>query len=202
MKWIGRTFLAGLAAVVPVIATLYLVYWLAITSETALGGVYRALLPPGWYWPGMGLVTALLLILLTGILMHAWLVQKLYGLAERLLYRIPLVRSIYGSIRDLFNLLSKNNALSLHQTVIITIGEMRLVGFVTRNDLTGLPDGLGTGNSDNVVVYLPMSYMIGGYMIVVPKSVIEPVEMSVEEAMRFALTAGVASTDGERKTSR
>lgn len=196
MKSIGRTFLSGLAAIVPIAITVYLIYWLAVTTETVLGEMFRALLPDGWYRPGMGLGAGLLLVFLIGILMHAWLVQKLYSWAESLLYRIPLIRSVYGSIRDLFNLFSHAQEQALNQTVVISYGDMRLIGFVTRRDLSDLPTEIGA--ADDVIVYLPLSYMIGGYLIVVPESAVQPVDMPVEDALRFVLTAGIPGIRGGR----
>ncbi|MDH5470579.1 MAG: hypothetical protein OEX75_08300, partial [Gammaproteobacteria bacterium] len=55
---------------------------------------------------------------------------------------------------------------------------------------------------DNVLVYLPLSYMIGGYAVLMPRSAIRPVDMSMEEAMRFTLTAGVTGGNGPKKKSR
>jgi uncharacterized membrane protein len=62
---------------------------------------------------------------------------------------------------------------------------------VTREDFSSLPGKLGA--SDTVGVYLPMSYQIGGYTVFLPRSAIEPIDMSVEDAMRFTLTAGMSS---------
>jgi uncharacterized membrane protein len=81
---------------------------------------------PARYGPGAGL----LLVFLTGILMHARLVRKLNSWAERLLYRIPLIRSVYGFIRDLFNLHSHDQEQAPNQTVVISYTDMRLIGFV------------------------------------------------------------------------
>jgi uncharacterized membrane protein len=64
-----------------------------------------------------------------------------------------------------------------------------MMGLVTRSDFKGLPDGVGT--DAHVAVYIPMSYQIGGHTIITPKSRIRPVEASIEEAMRFILTAGI-----------
>lgn len=196
MKWIGKAFLTGLAAIVPIVVTLYLIYWLAVTAETALGDLFRHLLPQGWYWPGMGLGAGLLLAFLTGLLMHAWLVQRLYGRVEGLLYRIPLIRSVYGSMRDLVNLFSQAREKTLHQTVILSWGGMRLIGLITRQDLTNLPAGIGA--ADDVIVLLPMSYNVGGYIVVVPRSAVQPIDMSVEDALRFTLTAGITGLPGKQ----
>ncbi len=102
--------------------TLYLLYWLGTTAESVLGDPLRHALPQGWYRPGMGVTAGLLLVFLIGVLMRAWLVQSLYGWVERLLDRIPLIRSVYGSLRDLFDLFSHAREQALHQTVILTAG--------------------------------------------------------------------------------
>lgn len=190
MKRIGATFITGLAAILPIALTVYLIYWLAVTAETVLGGPFRLLLPHGWYWPGLGMLAGLLLIFLTGLLMRAWMVQRLYSWAESLLYRIPLIRSVYGSLRDLFNLFSQTREQALHQAVVLTWGEMRLIGFITRDNLKDLPNGIASAN-DDVIVFLPMSYNIGGYIVVAPRSAVKPIDMSAEDALRFTLTAGI-----------
>jgi uncharacterized membrane protein len=66
-----------------------------------------------------------------------------------------------------------------------------------------MPEDLRGG--DRIMVYLPMSYMIGGYAVLVPRSAVRPLDMNMEEAMRFALTAGVTgagSSKGGKKANR
>ena len=75
--------------------------------------------------------------------------------------------------------------------------EHGIVGLVTRQAMHGLPRGLGD-LSDRVAVYLPMGYMIGGYTVFVPRSWTTPIDMSVEEAMRSALIAFMASNKAEK----
>ena len=74
--------------------------------------------------------------------------------------------------------------------VAVSLGDnLRLVGFLTRDETGQLPPELQ--EEDNVLVYLPLSYQIGGYMIAVPRNAVQPMAMSMEQAMRFTLTAGV-----------
>jgi uncharacterized membrane protein len=65
-----------------------------------------------------------------------------------------------------------------------------VLGFVTREDFGTMPVGLG--GPDVVAVYLPMSYQIGGYTVLLPRRLVEPVDMSVEDALRFTVTAGMS----------
>lgn len=192
MKNTGKTFLTGLATIVPVTVTLYFIYWLTISAENSLGKLFRYLLPDGWYVPGIGLLTGLILVFFVGVLMHAYIVKKLYAMGERLMYRIPLIRSVYGSIRDLFNLFSRDQEDTLNQAVIFKQGEIQMIGFITRQNVDDLIPESNT--NDNVAVYLPMSYMIGGYMVIVPRSSLQPLNMPVEDVMRIAITAGITRT--------
>jgi uncharacterized membrane protein len=69
--------------------------------------------------------------------------------------------------------------------------DTRLMGLVTREDFSELPDGIKDG--ETVAVYLPMSYQMGGFTLFVPKEKVKAVDMSIDEAMRFTLTAAVSS---------
>jgi uncharacterized membrane protein len=71
---------------------------------------------------------------------------------------------------------------------------MYLLGFVTRQDLSRLP--LGMEGRDTIAVYLPMSYQIGGYTLLLPRTMVEPVQMSMEDALRFTITAGMSQQGG------
>ena len=140
---------------------------------------------------GMGLLAALALIFLIGLLMRAWLFRQLIKLGESILLKIPLIKVVYRSLKDLFGLFSDEKSSEALQVVTVQIPgtDMRLFGFLTRTDFSDMPKGVG--NEDEVAVYLPMSYQVGGYTVMMPRNRVTPVPMSREEAMRFVLTAGL-----------
>lgn len=193
MKKISKIFFSGFVAVLPILATLYIFYWLFSNAETFLGKVIRFILPENLYLPGMGVVAGLIAVFLIGLLLQAWMVQKLFQWGESLFYRIPFVKSIYGAFRDFLQFVSgpEKHAGDRSQVVMVKLGntEMEIMGLVTRSDFKGLPDGIGS--ETHVAVYIPMSYQIGGHTIIAPKSCMRPIEASMEEAMRFILTAGI-----------
>lgn len=78
--------------------------------------------------------------------------------------------------------------------MIVTMGEnnFRQIGFITREDFSDCPEGMAA-DEDTVAVYLPSSCELGGTTALVPRSVVQPIEMSFQDAMRFALTAGMSS---------
>jgi len=191
MKSIGRIFLTGILTILPILATIYLVVWLFTAVERFLGKQLLFLMPDEYYRAGMGLCAALVLIFLIGLLMRAWLFRQLIKLGESLLLKIPLIKVVYRALKDLFGLFSDDKNSESLQVVSVQLPgtDMRLLGFLTRSDFSDMPKGVG--NEDDVAVYLPMSYQVGGYMVMIPRNRVTPVPMSREEAMRFVLTAGL-----------
>lgn len=193
MKGMTRTFLTGLAAILPIAITLALLWWLGATAESLLGGLLQAVLPDVLYFPGLGLIIGLGLIFAIGVLLRAYVVQGLFAWLETGMQRIPVVKTIYGVVRDVMNVVSGDLEKQFGEAVLVTLPgtDYRLIGFVTREDFKGLPKNLGTEGT--VAVYLPMSYQIGGYTLMLPREHIEALDLSLEDAMRYTLTAGVSA---------
>ena len=187
-KYLSKTLLTGFITLLPVVLTIYLLYWLGISSEEVLGNALRYVLPQNTYFPGLGMFAGVTVVFIVGLMMNAYLVRKLFSFGEQVLYRLPLIKSIYRAFRDFFDFFSPNKE-GLGQVVSVTLNGMELVGFVTQEDQQRLPPSFR--DRDSVLVYLPMSYMVGGYTILVPRSDIRPLEMARDEAMRFVLTAGI-----------
>jgi uncharacterized membrane protein len=192
MRRLWNTFLKGLVAVLPVALTLYLVYWLGSTAEAILGGPLRALLPADRYWPGLGLIVGFLLVLLAGVMVNAYVVRRFLRLGESLLARIPIVKTIFGALKDVTRFLPANGkSRDLKRVVVWSLGSAQLMGFVTEEQVS--PRLFGTAAVDLVAVYFPMSYQIGGYTLYLHKDELRETDLSVEEAMRLALIGGVSA---------
>ena len=187
-KFLSKTLLSGFITVLPVVLTIYLLYWLGISSEEVMGNALRYVLPENTYFPGLGMLAGITVVFIVGLMMNAYLVRKLFSFGEELLYRLPLIKSVYRAFRDFFDFFKPNKE-GLGQVVAITLNGMELVGFVTQEDPQRLPPSFR--DRDSVLVYLPMSYMVGGYTLLVPRSDLRPLEMTRDEAMRFVLTAGI-----------
>ena len=189
---LSNTFLKGLATALPLTLTVWAIYWLFVSSERFLGDLLSPYLGER-YVTGMGIVITLCLIYLLGLLMQLWLFRKLMDLLEAVLTRLPLVKTIYSGIRDLMDFVARDpSKKEMDKVVVIRFGEQRILGFMTREDCSDLPDGLAPEGF--VAVYLPMSYQLGGYTLYVPRESVEAVDMDMESAMRIALTAGVGSS--------
>lgn len=196
-RFITRQMLTGLITILPVMLTLYLIYWFIVSTETALGSILQFVLPDELYWPGMGFTVALVLIFVIGLLMQLYVVKALFKKIEDLLYHMPLIKSVYGAIRDFFQYFSPSRQGDFQQVVAVKFdNDMELIGFVTRSNSDSLPIA-DDDETERVLVYLPMSYNIGGYPVMIPKNRLRPVDMTMEQAMRFVLTAGVGSNNDD-----
>ncbi len=192
-----RPMLRGLVVVLPIVLTVYVTVILLQFMDGIFGRWLQPLLPEGWYFPGTGIAIGIIVILGVGFLADYWLVRGLVNWAEDLLEALPLVKSIYGSLRDLAGFFSSGDRQKRNQVVLVSLpGGTQLVGLLTRESLADLP--LAPAGAEMVAVYIPFSYMLGGATILVPRSAIQPVNMTMEEAMRFAVTAGMSTTPPSR----
>ncbi len=193
MKSLGRIFLTGVLTVLPVLATAYLLIWLFTTAELFLGKPLRWLIPDDYYRGGMGLLVGIIVIFVVGVLMRAYIVRRVFEFSERILLEIPLIKTIYAALRDFFGMFAGESDSESLQVVTVTLpgSRFRLMGFVTRDEFSDLPEGIA--EPGEVAVYLPMSYQIGGFTVFMPRTQLSPVQMSREQAMRFVLTAGLKS---------
>jgi uncharacterized membrane protein len=189
-KVITGVFLRGMVVVLPITLTITVLVWLVAASENYLGEVIRFALPDLRYWPGLGILLGVALILSAGVVVNARIARRLLDYADSLMASIPLVKSIYLRIRDVAVFMSGDTQKDFSQVVAVRVQEMRLIGFVTTED----PKGFATGATANrlIGVYLPMSYGIGGYTVYLPKAMVEPIDISREDAIRITLSGGVS----------
>lgn len=193
MRKIWNTVLKGLVAILPVGLTIYVVYWLAVTAERLFTPFIKALIPDSLYFPGLGLLTGVVLLYFLGLAVNAYVVSRALRLSDRLFARIPVVKTIYLATRDFMRFFpSSGQGSDLQRVVLVQFGPGKAIGFVTAESgdmlrRSGPPQ-------DTVAVYLPMSYMVGGYTIFLPPDELEPTSLTVEEGMRIALMGGVRST--------
>lgn len=200
MNWkrFGRIMIQGLLAMLPALLTLYILYWLIRSAESVLGAMIKALLPEGWYLPGMGLVAGMAATFLFGLALNAFLVRRLVDLGETALNRIPLVKTLYGSLKDFIGFFAAQKEREFNQVVTVDLEAggvpLRLLGFVTRSNFKSLPEGIGS--EGEIAVYLPLSYQIGGYTVIVPRTAVKPVDISTHRAMGFIVTGGMIADKG------
>lgn len=199
-KNIYQYFLRGLLTALPLGLTVYLLYIFLNWSETLAMQLIRPFIGD-FYVPGMGLLLGIVCIFLLGFLVSQRGVAKLLLLVELPFTNLPVVKSIYSSFKEFAAYFSPQRKQDAQQTVVILKlpgQDLEVVGLVTRQRVDDLPAGFLQG--DRVAVYLPMGYMIGGYTVFVPRDWVQPINVSVEEAMRASMFAWM-STAGKKDTA-
>ena len=171
----------------------YFVRGCLVSVPLAITGwvVYRTLrfvdnlLPIGI--PGVGFVLLLSLVTLVGLFTSNVLGKRVFQLTDRALSRMPLVKLLYTSIKDLIcAFVGDHKSFDQPATVALTPGGARMLGFVTRDGLHML------GMPDFVAVYFPQSYNFAGQLAVVPRDQVELLDAPSSEVMTFIVSGGIS----------
>ncbi len=189
---IKKIFISGLITILPVAATVYIVIVSVTLIENFLGHFVRNLLPDGFYFTGSGFIATLVLIFICGLLVNNLITAAIINKIQAKLSEVPIVNAVYMPLRDLINLFSKGpGENSPQKVVLVKISEnLNVVGLVTREDFKDLGTQLSQLN-DYIAVLFPISYGLGGHTFLVNKKCIEPLDMTVEKAMRLAVTGWI-----------
>lgn len=201
MKQLQKIFLQGLVTFLPIALTIYIVYAGISIVDNFLGDALRQVLPI--YIPGLGFLLTVILILLLGLILNNILASGLFEKFEQKITQVPFVKAIYSPLRDLMNLFSKGGGPGgLQKVVLVEIADsgIRALGLVTRENFKDIP-AIDQNADDRVAVYIPMSYGLGGFTLMVPRERIIPLDMPIEKAMSLAITGWVKAdkNDGEKR---
>jgi uncharacterized membrane protein len=202
MKPISKTFLKGLIAIIPITLTLYLLLWLAGTAELALGNIFMFFFPDSWYIPGLGFVLGLAVVFFVGTFLESQTFHRRFHNVEQLMIKIPVVKTIYTAIRDFTSLFGHEQKGKFKQVVLVNVppGNRQQIGFITVSDSE---ERSYTFIGDNqVAVFLPFSYQMGGTTVIISRENVVEIDMSVEDALRFIATAGVVGKVNDDKIKR
>ncbi|PSJ44557.1 DUF502 domain-containing protein [Zobellella taiwanensis] len=193
MQRLIRFFFQGLLILLPVVLTVYLVYLIfTMLNETlfsALGSLLRIVFPAleaGWISDLAGGLVTLVVIILTGMFASFYLGRFMLSLFDRVLARIPLVKLLYHSLKDLFNALLGDNK-RFDQPVVVSLmgGEVMVLGFITREDMAEF------GLKGKVAVYLPQSYNFAGNLLLVDGDKVRPLDVPAGAVTTFIVSGGV-----------
>jgi uncharacterized membrane protein len=187
MKRLSRYFFEGLLILVPFVATVYVIYFIF----DKIDGLFRFSIP------GMGILFTIGLIFTVGFVTSNFITHKLVELADNLFSRLPLVKMIYASIKDLLGAFvgDKRGFNKPVQVALSPENGICAIGFVTNENLD--PMGL----SDSIAVYLPQSYNFAGNLIVVPKDRVKPINCDSGDVMAFVVSGGVSIRKIKRENS-
>ena len=193
MRWLKTYLLTGMLIWVPVVITI----WVIGVVVNTLEGVVPAFLSPqalfGLDIPGFRMLLVLLVLLVTGMLGANFFGKRIFGLSEKILGRIPLVRSIYQSVKQVSDTLLAPNGQAFREAVMIRYPHQ---GSWSIAFLTGAPSGEVAANLDGdfVSVYIPTTpNPTSGFFLLMPRSEVIPLKMSVDTALKYIVSMGVVS---------
>jgi uncharacterized membrane protein len=182
MRKLLAYFLRGLVLTAPIAITAYVCWALFVRID-------------GWLRlpiPGAGFVVTIALLTLFGFIASNVVARSAIGLVDRLLGRLPFVRLLYGSTRDLLNAFVGEQR-RFDKPVLVTLvpgGTLRSFGFLTQESLARF------GLDGDVAVYLPQSYNVAGNLLVVPRSQVTPLDAVSSDLMAFIVSGGVTGMPG------
>ena len=197
-RFLTKYFLRGLLVVVPAALTVWILYrvftyvdrmillpaedWKIPFTETTVPGVELQA-------PGVGVIITLLLILGVGFLASNVVTRWFILASERLLTRMPGVKLVYSSIKDLIKAFISEEK-KFDKPVLLSLGEgetTEVIGFITRESMAEF------GREGCVAVYVPQSYNFAANLIIVPAHRVTPIDLPAGDVMAFVVSGGVAS---------
>lgn len=201
MAALRKYLLAGIVALAPILVTVALINWLIELSDQALGLLpeqYQPEMLIGINIPGLGIILALVVIIVVGALTTHFIGYHLMRLIDRVMGRIPLVRSVYKGTRQLLDSIFSDQSQAFQEVVMVPFpnSESMVIGFVTAE----APVRLIGDSEKRVSVFIPSTPIpTTGWLLFVEDSKLHRLDMSVEEGMRLVLSGGMLPAGGEDK---
>jgi uncharacterized membrane protein len=202
-KHLKKTFIAGLAILIPLIVTVYIIYTVVSSVDTFISPVIRNItsnfIGKSLYVPGTGFFLFIFITYLTGMLASNYIGKRLLAFGEAMLRKIPFVKGIYGSVKDMIDAFSTEKTRSFKEVVFVDFpfkGRYAL-GFITKRM---------QGEEKNLcAVFVPTTpNPTSGYLIFLPEEELMPVDMSVEDAIKYIVSLGTSRVElkwKEKKSS-
>jgi uncharacterized membrane protein len=193
---IKRYFITGLLIWVPLAITAWVLSLIITTMDQSLRLLPASIHPEaliGFNVPGAGAILTLAIILLTGVITANFIGQKLVVWWERLLARIPVVNSVYLSVKQVSDTLFSSNGQAFRKALLIQYPRQ---GVWSIAFLTGQPGGDVVNHLQGnwVSVYLPTTpNPTSGFFLMLPKEEVIELEMSVDEALKYIISMGVVA---------
>ena len=187
MRFITRNFFKGILFLLPITLTLYICYSVFIKVDHLGQKILGPWITEGTILTGIGFIFTILFVVLVGYVSSFWLASSLFNWIEGQFVRSPLLKGLYGTIRDtVHSFLGDKKFFS--QSVLVQFPDRgyEKLGFVTQDPPTFIDQG-----EEKIVVYLPHSFQISGEMVVVPKTNVRYLDLPPEVALKLIMSAGI-----------
>jgi uncharacterized membrane protein len=189
-----KIFITGLAVIIPIVLTLYVLIFLIDVMDSLLKIIPARYQPEallGFRIPGLGVIVTVILIFTCGLVVSSYLGNKVVSFGEYLVNKIPFVRSIYQSIKQVSDSMFTDRKSSFRQVVLLEFPRKGTyaVGFVTGKPGPQIRSRVG---QSCISVFIPTTpNPTSGYLVIVPETELILVDMSVEEALTYIISVGI-----------
>ena len=188
LRKLGGYFLQGVLLTAPIGVTLYIIFQVFIFID--------GIIP--FDVPGLGVVSLLVFLTFFGWIGSSIIAQPITAYFKQIMDKAPIIKTVYTSVQDLVAAFVGQKK-KFNQPVLVKLtkdSNLEKPGFITREslDLLGIPKG-------KVAVYLPHSYAWSGNLFIVPEDQVTPLSISASEMMKFIVSGGVSSLEGEKETA-
>ncbi len=191
-KTLKRYFISGVLVVVPIILTYLVLKFLFLSLDSILQPLLHDLL--GYYIPGLGIFSTLLLILLTGVLTRNIIGARLYRFGDKILNRLPIIRPIYSSAKQLLTAIAEPSVSSFQEVALIEYPRKGIYALTFVSHRIKMVENDRTENL--VAVFVPSTPTpISGMVILLPEKEIRILDITPEQGIKFLVSGGVASPD-------
>jgi uncharacterized membrane protein len=201
-KHLEKTFLTGLFILIPLLVTFYVVNMVISSIDAFISPIIRnitsELTGRALYIPGTGFILFVVIAYLTGVLASNYMGKRLLGYGETIVRKIPFVKVIYGSVKDMIDAFSSEKVKSFKEVVLIEFPfkGRYAVGFIT-NRIQPVEE------RHLCSVFVPTTpNPTSGYLIMVPEEELRPLDMSVEDAIKYIVSLGTLRVELEWKEKR
>ena len=194
-----RYLIAGLLVWVPLGITIWVLHFLLTSLDQILLVLPESVQPRrlfGFDIPGLGVVLAFVILLLTGVVAANFLGARLIGAWESVLGRIPFVKSIYSSVKQVSDTLLSSKGNAFRKALLV---EFPREGSWTIAFMTGTPASTVAPYlpGEHISVYVPTTpNPTGGYFLMLPRSKVRELDMTVDEALKYIISMGVVAPRG------
>lgn len=187
-----RYFVSGVLVVVPIILTYIVLKFMFESIDGVLQPLIHRVL--GYYIPGLGIITTLLIVLLAGILTRNFIGAKLYRIGDQILERLPIIRPIYSAAKQLLEAIAKPSMESFKEVALVEyprkgVYALSFISHRVEISIEGKRRKFAT-------VFVPSTPTpVSGMVIMVPDEEAIVIGMTIEEGIKFLVSGGVASPD-------
>jgi len=191
MSQIYQLFFRGLFTLLPIFLTLYIIHWFFSSIEELLSRHVVSVIPDAFHFPGIGIATAIVVVVAVGFFMKIFAGGKVFHFIEEQFRKVPVIGAVYGFLKDLTKLFGSGPDKEMKRVVLVKMPafDSKMMGFVTRDHFEDLPE-MGIPY-DSVAVYISGTYFFGGITMFFRKDQVEELDISPEQALKLVLTGWI-----------